>query len=258
MALERQRGQLPFAARINIPDTIRPAELEIVFAARDPDASLEQTERAFSQFVVAAQAGMLSGNAVHPSESVFRVESRERRGGEMRYRCSVRGVDRGAFRILLNVSAEICRRVETLDTVVIWGGTAGVQDSGLTEILRHRYPGRAMRLPFELRLAEFFFENREPLIRMEFRRELLDDEFEKIRTLMEAWDLILRLGGYLDMDERDGDLMPEPGEFFLAEPLVLEHLLYAYQGPAESFNAVINMGVRVHESGCQLSVLEIE
>jgi hypothetical protein len=40
--------------------------------------------------------------------------------------------------------------------------------------------------------------------------------------------------------------------------LVIEHLLYAYQGPKESFNAVINMAVRLHASGCQLSELEID
>lgn len=258
MPVERQRGRLPFATRINVPDTVRGAELEIVFAGGGAEATLEQIEQSFSQFVVAAQAGMLSGDAVHPSESLFRVESHERRSGETRYRCSVRGVDRGAFRILLNVAAEICRRLEPLETVAIWGGTAGAQDSGLAEILGRRYPGSARRIPFELRVSEFFFENREPLIRMEFRRELLDDEFESIRTMVEAWDHILMFGGYLDLDERDGDLMPEPGEFFLAEPLVIEHLLYAYQGPAESFNPVINMGVKLHESGCQLSVLEIE
>jgi hypothetical protein len=39
---------------------------------------------------------------------------------------------------------------------------------------------------------------------------------------------------------------------------VVEHLLYAYQGPPESFNPVINMAVALHESGCRVSALEIE
>ena len=251
-------GELPFVARVNVPDTVRGAELEIAFAGKDPDGTLEQTESFFSHFIVAADAGMFAGNTVHPTDFFFQVEAHQQSGRETRYRCKVRGIDRGAFRILLNVAAEITRRGEALDTVAIWGGTSGQTTSGLNEILARKYPGRANNIPFELTLSDFFFEDREPVIRMQFRRAPTDEEFERIRTMAEAWDRILMLGGYLDIAERDGDLLPEPGEFFLAEPLVIEHDLYAYQGPEESFNAVINMAVRLHTSGCQLSELEIE
>jgi len=250
--------KLPFDARVNIPDTVRGTELELTFAARGPDATLEQVERVFSYFSVAAEAGMFAGNVVHPAESLFRVQSKERAPRETRYRCRVRGIDRGAFRILLNVAAEMTRRGELLDAVSISGGTQDREASDLNQIMTRQYPGRARVTPFELTLSDFFFENREPLIRMQFRRTLTDDEFEQVRAVMEAWDRILMLGGYLDLADRDGDLLPEPGEFFLVEPLVIEHLLYAYQGPEESFNAVINMAVKLHTSGCQLSELEIE
>lgn len=255
--MERLRGQWPFTASVSVPDSVRGAELEISFGARDQGA-LEQIERSFAQFTTAAAAGMFAGDAVPPAESLFRVDGQERRGLAITHRCTVRGIDRGAFRVLLNVVAEVSRRGGAIETVTIWGGTAGRQDSDLGEILDRRYPGRAKRVPFEMELSEFFYENREPLIRMELQRQPSDDEFERIKATMEAWDHILMFGGYLDLDDRDGDILPEPGEFVLAEPLVIEHLIYAYQGPPESFNAVINMAVRFHESGCRLSVLGIE
>jgi hypothetical protein len=256
--VNRLREKLPFTARVSVPEIVRGAELEIVFAAKDPDATLEQTERSFSHFVVAAEAGMFAGDGVPPSESLFRVELHERQGRETHYRCQVRGIDRGAFRILLNVAAEVARQGEPLDAVVISGGTPGQATSGLNEILARKYPGRAKVLPFQLTLSKFFFQNREPLIRMELRRRVTDEDFERIRTMVQAWDHILMFGGYLDLADRDGDILPEPGEFYLVEPLVIEHLIYAYQGPPESFNAVINMAVKLHMSGCQLSELEIE
>lgn len=249
--------KLPFAARVSVPDTVRGAELEISFRGKDAGA-LEPIEHSFAQFTTAAAAGVFAGDAAPTAESLFRVDRQERRGLEITHQCTVRGVDRGAFRVLLNVAAEVSRRGGTIETVTIWGGTAGRQDSDLTEILGRRYPGRAKRVPFELELSEFFYENREPLIRMELQRQPSDEEFERIKAMMEAWDHILSFGGYLGLDERDEDMFPEPGEFFLAEPMVIEHLIYAYQGPPESFNAVINMAVRFHESGCRLSVLEIE
>ncbi|HXK39451.1 MAG TPA: hypothetical protein VJ837_01325 [Candidatus Paceibacterota bacterium] len=255
--MERLRAQLPFTARVNVPDTVRGAELEIAFAAKDPDATLQQTERAFSKFVSAAEAGMLSGDGAPPSESRFHIVSSDRSGREARYRCTVRGIDLGGFRVLLNVAAEISRRVEPLEAVTIWGA-AGGQGSSVEEILHRRYPGRAKVVPFDLILSEFFFENREPLVRMEFRRQVSDEQFDQIKVMMDAWDYVLSFGGYLDPASREGDILPEPGEFYLAEPLVLEHLIYAYQGPEESFNAVINMAVKLHHSGHRLSALEIE
>jgi hypothetical protein len=255
--VDRLRSKLPFVARVSVPDTVRGAELEIAFGAKDPDA-LEQIERSFAQFTIAAATGMFAGDAAPPTESLFRVDRQERRELEIRHRCTVRGIDRGAFRVLLNVAAEISRRGEPLETVTIWSGTTVREDSDLGEILGRRYPGRAKRVPFELELREFFYENREPVIRMEFPRQPSDEEFERIKAMMEAWDHIVMFGGYLDFDDREGDILPEPGEFFLAEPMVIEHQIYAYQGPEESFNAVINMAVRLHESGSRLSVLEIE
>ena len=57
--MNRLREKLPFTARVSVPEIVRGAELEIVFAAKDPDATLEQTERSFSHFVVAAEANHL-------------------------------------------------------------------------------------------------------------------------------------------------------------------------------------------------------
>lgn len=256
--MDRLSNKLPFATRIDIPDTVRGAELDIAFAAPDGDVALDQAERLFELFAVAADAGMFAGETRHPSESLFRVNSRQRHDREIHYRCTVRGIDRGAFRVLLNVAAEIARRGELLTGVAIRGDAAAGPSSGLSEILTRSYPGRANVIPFELVLSDFFFENREPLIRMEFRREPTDEEFEELRSMVEAWDHLLMLGGYLDPADRDGDLLPEPGEFVLVEPLVIEHLLYAYQGPAAAFDAVINMAVKLHTAGRHLTRLEIE
>jgi hypothetical protein len=249
---------LPFTATVNLGDTIHHSEIYIAFAATGLDDTLQHVDTFFKYFSVAANAGMFAGSKVHPSDSFFGVVDRQRTDREVQYHCRIGGIDHGAFRILLNVAAEVARRGRRLDTVSIWSKSSEQPTNGLHEVLSSPYPGRVRITPFELLLGELFFENREPLMRMRFRRAVTDEEFEQIQVLVKAWDCILMLGGYLDAADRDGDLLPEPGEFFLAEPLVIEHLIYAYQGPEESFNALVNLAVRLDVSVCPLSAMEIE
>jgi hypothetical protein len=132
---------------------------------------------------------------------------------------------------------------------------------GLGEVLARPFPGRVREVPFELKLRPFFFDDPEPLIRMEFQREMADEEFDRIKLMVDAWDTLLMLGGYRESPTREAGRLFERGELFeliLAEPTVLEHLVYAFEGPEEAFNSVINMAVNINSRICPLVSLEFE
>jgi hypothetical protein len=249
---------LPFFARLSLPDTLEEAELNVVLKGKDPGAKLPRTDQVFLNFLSAAQAGMFAGERIPPDQSHLQIVSRQYEGAGISYHCKAYGVDVGAFRILLNALAESCRRFEPLVEVSLTGISPSGNDTVLKALLGRPFPGRVRNVPFELKLREFFFENREPLIRMAFQRNLSDEEFDQIKPMMAAWDNILMLGGYLEPATRDAGFFPEPGELFLAEPTILEHLIYGFEGPEETFNAVINMAFKLHFSICPLVSLEIE
>lgn len=250
-------GPVPFGATVSLPDTLGETQFLLMLKGRDPPVELKQTAGVFSRFATAAEAGMFAGDRVPPTRSLLQVLSHEREADRIRYRCKIRGVDTGAFRILLNVLSESCRRLEPLNELQLAGAAPTARDAGLEAVLAHAYPGRATKVPFNLHLREFFFENREPVIRIEFQQKLGDQQFDQIKNMIEAWDHILALGGYVT-STREADFFPEPGELYLAEPAALEHLVYAFEGPEETYNAIINMAVKIHSTICPVDSLEID
>jgi hypothetical protein len=250
-------GSLPFRAAVGIPDTLRESQLVLVLKGKDPDRKLSQTELVLSNFLTSADAGMFAGDRVPPAQSLLQVVARESDANQVRYHWRIRGVDPGAFRILLNLLCESSRRMEALDEVTLKGASPSSGDKRLQAILASPFPGRAKDVPFELPLREYFFESHDPVIRIECQRALADEEFDQIKTMLESWDHILALGGYLDAPARQAGFFPYPGELYLVEPTVVEHLISGFDGPEETYNAVIAMAVKLHSTICPLIALEI-
>jgi hypothetical protein len=252
-------SHLPFRTLIALPDTLGDAQIAIKLRNTDSDVNWQLTNKIFLDFVSCADAGMFAGNLVPPIQSFMQVDSRiSERGDELIYDCKTRGIDCGAFRILLGILAQTSHRFLQLTEVQITSAAHFEVNLGLDSILASPFPSRSEHLPFELRLGEYFFEHREPLFRMDFLRELDNDEFDELRVLIEAWNNIVNIGGYLDRFE---NAIEEPlinTETFMSSPTTLEHLIYGFEGPVNAFNAVINMMVKLDAKSCRLNVLEIE
>lgn len=246
-----------FRTVVRIPHTLGDTQLTLEIKGATAD-KLENTGRLVSCFATCAEAGMFSGERVHPTKSYLQVASGLSEAKQRRWLLNVHGIDPGAFRILLWALAESSRREGLLEDVTLMGTRASANDLGPDSVLARPFPGRAEIVPFELDLKAFYFGSTEPLIRMEFQRQLEDNEFDQIKFFVDAWDEIVRFGGYSSSSTEVVYSTPEPGEFYLAEPTVLEHPIYAFQGPEEMFNPVINMAVKVHATICPLIALKIE
>jgi len=274
-------ASLPFRATVSLPNTLNESQLSLVVSGADPAGTLEQTDKIFSYFATAANGGLFSGDRARPTESLLEVLAREMEAGRIRYRCKVRAIDPGGFQILLRLLSEISRRFEPLREVSLTGTSPTTGGMTFQAVLACPLPASAPTLPFELRVGDYSFQTRDPVIRMEFQQAVQDDQFDRIKVLMDAWDNILMLGGYpagLEPDDEEpesrdaasptaaetkaepeaGEFFVMPGEFYLAEPTVLEHLLHGFEGPEEAYNAVINLAVKLHATGCPLVALEIE
>jgi hypothetical protein len=279
-------ASLPFRATVSLPNTLSASQLFLGVSGADPAGSLEQTDKIFSYFATAANGGLFSGDRARPTESLLEVHARDREAGRIRYRCQVRAIDPGGFQILLRLLSESSRRFEPLREVSLTGTSPTTAGMPCQAVLACPLPASAPTLPFELRVGEYSFQTRDPVIRMEFQQPVQDEQFDRIKPLMDAWDNILLLGGYPvssevedeeletgkeaagkegetpkakgESSEMEARSFPVPGEFYLAEPTVLEHILHAFEGPEEAYNAVINMAVRLHSTGCPLVALAIE
>jgi len=251
-----------FSSQIDIADS--PGESRVNFEARTklslPDNEVQQIVGAF---VSAANFGMFSKEPAAAARTI-QVESQESvEGGGGRIAWSVTGMQIGAYRVLLNMLEAAHYASKLLDLVRLTSAPSGGKRFSKDDLLTSPFPAKTNNPPFELRVGQNLAYCREPLIRLEFKRRISDEETARLFPPFLAWDNVVLRGGYLeDLEDRKAELDIEEEltspRTYLAAPNTVEHLFYEFEGQAAAFDAVINMAIRLHHTFCPLAAFEIE
>lgn len=262
MPEESKRLRPSFPAEVNIVDS--PGQSDVLFeAVAETPASAVEVMRAAEAFETAARAGMFSRDPAAqriPIEAVSAERPSERR---VRYEWRVVGIQPGAFRVLLNMLEVVHRFFGPLESVHLSSTIGHGERMNLDGVLKAPFPGTMARPPFSVVLKPNLEDSKEPLIRLEFQREVHDGEIETLLPLFVAWDNIIIRGGYLnDVEDRYSDVDVEESlsgqQTYLAAPNTVEHLFYEFIGAAAAYDALVNMAVRIHHTLRPLATFEIE
>jgi|GEM_PF-2079837 len=252
----------PFLSEVKIADI--PGESQVLFEAEtklsSPVTDIVQVVDAFES---AANFSMFSKKPTAKMKTIA-VDSVESQGqGRIRYLWRVTGIQVGAYRVLLNMLEVTHHFSEQLERIRLISTLDRGKRMNRNDLLSTSFPGMAGKPPFVLRYNSNRIDYREPLIRLEFKRDISDDELVKILPFFLAWNNVVIRGGYLKkLEHRDADLDIEASlasqQTYLAAPNTVEHLFYDFVGQKAAFDALINMSIRLHYFFCPLSSFEIE
>jgi hypothetical protein len=249
---------LPFSAHMTFPRSTEESRVSMDFLAVAPHSHLEFVQDILQNYMAAADAGSFSGAAA-PSDARWTVASTETEElGRLRYECVIRGCEEGAFRVLLNSIVQSHWRDEPIASFAFRTVAASGETFGLETALEQPFPGRFNDSRFHLDLENLGARKSAPLIRMEFERELTDEEFDTISKLITNWETLVIVGGYVNSLARMEELQMAPSELYLASPTTVEDSIPEFQAPREAFNGIINLSSTLHNTVCPLRRMSIE
>jgi len=250
---------LPFQTEVDISDAASESQVEIVVLGERPGTKLTNLHEVLSYFISAANVGMLSGDRFPPTQSLMHVLSREELpDGSIRTVCHVEGVDPASLRILLGMITQSHFGHEPLASLRLRSLARNGEPLDLSAVLARSLPGRTRNVPFDVVFSKYLDDETEPVIRMMFHRPLEDKEFARLEQWIADWDCLLLLGGYRNTFDAMHELPMTPGETYLAAPNTAEHLIYGFGGPVVAFDALVNMGAKLHFNFCPLVAMEFE
>ena len=259
---EKQKRRPPsFLTEVDIADF--PGESEVIFEVVTKSSSSGAAIGQIADvFEAAARAGMFSKE---PAAKTIPIEvvSVERFGGVgVRYIWKVTGIQVGAYRMLLNMLDVTHHFEQPLASSRLLSPIGGGKRMHWNDLIDAPFPIKSRKPPFALRVKQNLEDSREPLIRLEFQREIHDEELEILVPLILAWDTLVIRGGYLqDLDDRDPDLDIDASlssqQTYLAAANTVEHLFYEFIGPEAAYDTLVNMAVKLHRTFCPLAALEI-
>lgn len=256
--MAEQRLTLPFQTEVRIP-VIPEFQLTIRLCGKDSEGKLEIAQDIVQQFVSASEAGMFSGPDVHPLQSSIKiVSSTGTTHGEVTYVCDTKGIDIGAFRILLSMITQCHYLHEPLRECELKSSAQAMTFYRLSEIVNQEVPRKFSKIPFHLSIEKNLSKSRRPVVRIEFERKLEDVEFERVSNLIVVWETLVVLGGYLNTFDPMEELPLHPGELYMVTPRKLEYTISEFSGPVHAFDGMVNMAVKLHASLSPLVSLEIE
>jgi hypothetical protein len=239
-------------------------ECQVIFAAQTKAPfPVTEIERVVDAFVSAANLGMFSKVPTAPTKPIVVDSVESQRPEGIRYVWKVTGIQVGDYRVLLNMleaAHHISGLLERISLVSTLGRGSRMNS---TDLLNAPFSIKAGEPPFSFRSDRDLADCREPVIRLEFQRNITDDELSKILPLFLAWDNVVIRGGYLEkIEDIDDDLDIEASlasqQTYLASPNTVEHLFYDFVGQEAAFDALINMAIKLHYTFCPLASFEIE
>jgi hypothetical protein len=251
-----------FLSEVDIADSAGESRVIFVVETKEP-LPAGDVDEVVNTFVSAANLGMFSKEPIAPTTPIV-VDSRESQAqGVIRYVWKVTGMQVGAYRVLLNmieathnISAPL-KRIRLVSTL-----NQGSRTNG-TDFLNAPLSIKPGKPPFSVLCDRNLADCREPLIRLEFRRAISDDELMILTPLFIAWDDVVIRGGFVDaVQDIDADLPIEAAlasaQTYLATPDTVEHLFYDFVGGKAAFDALLNIVIRLHFVFSPLASFEIE
>ena len=223
------------------------------------DAALRQ---ACDVFAAAVNVGMLSGAGHDPARSSLEAVDGMvgAPGAREVWRYRGQHVDPGAFRVLRNMLTTHLPDTAADLVLEVRSPTAGAgRTLDWSALSRVAFPAVFSRVPFELNDEVKDPPDREVIVRIEFQREVADDHAQRVVTGLEAWEGVVREYGFADPEAGAMRQRPplELGEHHAASPLSIEYGLYWLNAPADAFNGIVNLLIRVAETEAAIATVDM-
>jgi hypothetical protein len=218
----------------------------------DPDAVIPDPVEVY---IKAMNLGMFSGPAVEPRHSGGAIVEKKVDLAQKKqsWDLSVRGVDRGAFLILLNMLR--ARAPEAVSVRSRQAPQSPTRSSMLNPAVL-QYPDTFRPLPFRLDWEEAV-SSRDRAVQMVFVGEPDDETVDAVYAGFELWTHLLLLGAYPDEDRHPRRSGAFPSPAFMFDAYTIEQSFEeAFLCHEDAFKAVVNWAHRVH-AACPIDELRI-
>jgi hypothetical protein len=217
----------------------------------------ESLEEAIDILATAAGWGMFPAPSMAPSaRPEVRSLPAKVEGSKFDKTIQARGLHPGAYRVLLNILAQLHYDVVELRSLELRATGAG-RVLALAEVLDAGFPAPPASLPFALQVPEDL-EVREQLV---FRIQLAGPEaprvFPELAERLADWDSVVTLGGYMEsFEEVDLQIFPLGSAERFAD--TIEHRVSSFALSAAAVNGLLNLLSRIHAAVTPIRQLEIE
>lgn len=206
-------------------------------------------------YIHAMNLGMFSGAGVAPRYSGGAMVERKVDPAQKKqsWEISVRGVDRGAFLILLNML-----RARAPEAVAVRSRPASqsAPPPSMLDPAAIQYPDAFRPLPFRLDWEEAV-SSHDRAVQMVFAGEPDDHTIDAVYAGFEVWTRLLLLGAYPDEDRHPRRSGAFPSPAFLFDAYTIEQSFEeAFLCHEDAFKAVVNWAHRVH-AACPIDELRI-
>ncbi|WP_437570566.1 hypothetical protein [Sorangium sp. So ce542] len=256
---------LPFDLDLGLPRHGQEAELSISFVRGEPDpedeeeTTLAPCDEVLHVFSLAQAARMLSGGASEPRRTVMEPLSRDtpEDGPSWRYRFRVREIEPASFLVLLALLTQTKYAYAPLSAVAITTSGRVGPVIAAEELLRlPREVARISAPPFAVERAKNLPRKRF-VVTFRFRDPVSPASFQEIAELLNIWDHLAVLGGFL-FDFKEQEKLPPFGEPAHVARDVIEHRVRFYDGHESGIDALVNLGAALHADGRPLLSMEID
>jgi hypothetical protein len=253
----------PLRAEVGIGDFAGESDVTFEAAVKSSSSKMTEVVQIAQAFAAAAGTGMFSQGLAANTRPIETAAMEGPAMGNFRCQWKVRGIQAGAYRVLLNMLDVMHHFSDPLESIRISTPSRLDKQLNWKEVMNAPFPGIIINPPFKLQLKPNLANSRDPLIRLEFQREVKDEELARLVPLFIAWDNIIIRGGYLeDLGDRDADINIEESlasqQTYLASPTTVEHLFYEFIGAKAAFDALINIAINLHVAFRPLTSFGIE
>jgi hypothetical protein len=171
-------------------------------------------------------------------------------------RLSLFGVDRGAWRVLLQMVHCVHQTGPPLAAVHLRAEGAAGAALHLHDICACSFPGQTGLLPFRIQ-APSISDTRDPVIRITFARSLSDEEFNHPIEALRVWGRLVAAGGYLNSWEPSAQAKMVMGEVYPLTCNTVEATAVGFASGPQAFNGLVNLTARLHVAFRPIVSLEI-
>lgn len=255
MNTDAKGGVPPLNIELLVADASVHAEVTFDVIPTDSTTSKKHIEYIVALFQRAVGTAMFSGgrNASLEIASVKNITE-----GRFLQQWKINGIEPGGYRVFINMLEIVHIRQVALASVRLVSPPQEGKRLDRHAVMASDYPARGRAVPFGLRLKRVLAGTKNVLVRLEFTRELRNEEVDMLEGLFVTWDRLITHGGYgSEFGEVALDDSIVRGETYMASPDTLEHEFICTIGQAAAFEPLINMAIKLHRTFCPLTAFEI-
>ncbi len=252
--------------QLQLPRFHEGAELNLELHASREEVPVEPEDytgctEVLDLFCAAAGVQMFSGGRPEWGEARLKFLGRPQWDYQAlvaRYRLTSKAVPPEAFLVLLALLAQVHHDLEPLERVQLTPALPSSQPVTQDELLELQSPElyRPRELPFELEQPEEL--GRKNIVAtFEFKEVMSSVLLAHMRGVLSMWDHLVALGGF-EFSFKEASKHLEFGQINQVGPRSIRIAWSRFNGNEIAVNALMGLGLHVHESGHLLTTLSIE